>query len=1048
MLLAVNWPISLDRPVWLWLLLTIPVIVAISMRSLAGLDRYRRITAIVLRSLVIAALAIALARIEYVKRNRNVAVMFVLDRSRSIPDELRTAAQNYIKQVAKHADRDDQLGVIGFDGEADIDLIPSRGGFDVQSFGMQQEGDRTDIAAGLRLAMAAFPQGYARRAVILTDGNQNVGDLKEEIENARAGGIAVDVVPLQYQYDNEILFDRITVPSHANRDTKVPVRLIVKSRRPAKARLTLYHGDEEVPLSDPILTLTGGMKPDPFTIPIQLHAGGIHRFDARITPIPDSADSIAENNKATAFTFVEDQGRVLILTQPGSTDDKVLFDALTREKVDVEMRGVDQFSVDLLSLQEHGVVILANVSADTFNEEQHKALASYVRDFGGGLIMTGGNEGFGAGGWIGKPLEEISPVSFEVKHTKKLPQGALAIIMHSCEIARGDYWGVKVAVAAVETLSTLDYVGLIDYNFRVGGPHWEVPMQLATNKPAIIQKVKAMQNGDMPSFEDLMSIVVRDMMKLPNVSQRHVIVISDGDPAPPKPQTIQQYVANQITVSTVGIGYGSHVMDATLKSIAAQTGGRFYACKNPMQLPQIFIKEAKVVKRQLIDEHEFRPRLAYPSQTTQGLNITEIPPLGGLVITTPKPDALIPIVRHSDDGPDPVLAHWNFEMGKMVAFTSGWWPKWGADWASWEQFGKLWAQVVRWAMRQTGSADFDIVTRVEGTKGRVAIEALNKDASYLNFLHMEGLVVTPSAEKKKLEVTQTGPGQYEGTFDVSDHGNYLVSLHYSDPEHDAGMINTGVSVSYSPEFRELGANVPLLQQAAERTGGRTLSLEPDVKKVFSRDLPPSVSRQPVWRWVIQWLLLPLFLLDVAARRLASVAAMSIYVEIAIVAFGFAIMYSAGALWWGYVGVVVFADLVGWMIRWRSIGPAIQFVTGGVSALAGQRSAEALSQLKDVREKVREELVARSAEGRKPATISLDAAADPKARFDAGEPGDSDAGVDLTKAVGGADAVALAEEEKAKKRTAAGKQPGQEDMTSRLMKAKRRAQDEMKERTEE
>ena len=179
------------------------------------------------------------------------------------------------------------------------------------------------------------------------------------------------------------------------------------------------------------------------------------------------------------------------------------------------------------------------------------------------------------------------------------------------------------------------------------------------------------------------------------------------------------------------------------------------------RLPQIFIKEAKVVRRPLIDDREFQPRLAFGfAQTTQGISPNELPALGGLVLTEAKPDCIMPIVRHGKDGDDPVLAHWNFEMGKMVAFTSGWWPKWGADWVAWDKFGKFWAQVLRWAMRQEASGDFDVMTRLDGNKGHVVVEALNKDASYLNFLTITGRLLTPSLDQKKLYLTQTGPGRY------------------------------------------------------------------------------------------------------------------------------------------------------------------------------------------------------------------------------------------------------------------------------------------------
>jgi uncharacterized membrane protein len=1055
--LAVNWPISFDRPAWLWLMLAIPVIVAISMRSLAGLEPYRRIVAVTLRSLVIAALAIALARIEYVRRNEHVAVMFALDRSRSVPDPLRTSAEDYVRKIAKDANRDDRLGVIGFDGRADIDLIPSRGGFEVLGFGLAQQPDRTDLAGALRLAMAAFPQGFARRVVLMTDGNENTGNLADEVETARAAGVCVDVVPLEYQHDNEILFDRIIVPTHANRDTRITARLIVKSQRPAKAKLSLYHGDQIVPLAQPILNLTGDMKPDQFTIPIELHQGGIHRLDARLTPIPESADTIAENNRATAFTFVEDQGRVLLLTQKaGSADDKPLAEALAREKVDVEVRGVDQISLDLLKLQEYSVVMLSNVSADEFNTEQHKALASYVRDFGGGLIMIGGDQSLGAGGWIGKPVEEVSPVFFEVKHKKVMPKGALAIIMHTCEIPDGNRYGIEVATATVETLSSLDYLGVICYSFQVGGPNWDVPLAPLTNKSAVISKIKQMQAGDMPDFATTMDICVRDLLALKDASQRHMIIISDGDPAPPARVTIQKMIDNQITCSTVGIGYGVHVVEQTLRDIANKTGGRFYPCRNPKQLPQIFVKEAKVIRRPLIDEKAFEPQLtSIAGQSMLGISQAEIPQLGGLVLSTPKPDCLMPLERATSDGKDPVLAQWNFEMGKMAVFTSGWWTKWGAGWVGWEKFGKFWAQLVRWSMRQTGAAEFDIATRVEGAQGKIAIEALNKDASYLNFLRINGRVLTPNMEQKPVYLTQTGPGQYEGSFPLTDHGNYLVSLRYSSPDRQSGLINTGVSVPYSPEFRELGTNLPLLERAAERTHGRLLTMQTPAKKLFDpKDLPVSISRQPVWRWVVQWLLLPLFLLDVAARRLASALAMSIYVEAAFFAVACATIFTAWPAHppiWAFVMALVAAESVGWAIRRRSIGPAIQFITETVSSHAGQRSAESLTQLKDVREKVRDDLTAKpqaAMEERvgEDSQIPLEdsriplSTPDPKTRFEVDEETAGKPASDLTQALGGADPAAMAEAEARKKREG---QTG--DMTSRLLRAKKRAQDQMKDK---
>lgn len=1056
MLLAVAWPISFDRPEWLWLLLTIPVIVMVSLRWLTGIERRRRQIAVTLRSIVMTLLALALARIECVKRNDNLAVLFVLDRSRSIPEPQRLAAREYVRQTIKHAERDDRIGIVGFDGEVDVDLMPSRGenGLEMLGFSMADEPDRTDIAAGMRMAMAMFPEGYVRRMVVLTDGNENVGHMAEEIEAASASQVSVDVIPLRYRYDNEILFDRIIVPSHASRDTKIPVRLIIKSQRPTLARLSLYHNDVEVPVADAILKLTGDMKPDPFTVPLEVHTGGVHRFDARITPLNERSDSIPENNRATAFTFIEDQGRVLILTQAGSNDDRVLYDALKREKIDVEIKGVDQLSIDLLTLQEYSALIVANISADAFTPEQHRALASYVRDFGGGLIMTGGDEALGAGGWIGSAVEEVSPVSFAIPHKAIIHSAAIVFVLDRSGSMGSPVQGSKhtqqeianeAAILTLKTFLPQDYVGLIAFD---ASPDWIVELQPNRNAARLARKIRSISPGGGTNIAPGLANACQALKSLELAAGiKHVILLTDGQSQPGPYHDIATAMSEAgITLSTIGIG--DAVDDQVLYGLAQLGKGTYHPVKNPRRLPQVFFRETKILRRRLLYDQPFVPRVVPGfSPLTTGFSNTEIPGLGGFVRTSAKEDAVVPIVRPSNDGDDPVLAHWNFEMGKMAVFTSGWWPKWGADWSAWKKFGKLWAQLTRWAMRETGSVDFDITTRLQGNKGRIAIEALNKDVSYLNFLQISGRLLPPSNKRQPLRLTQTGPGMYEATFDVNDQGNYLVFLRYNDGEKKSGMIRTGLSVPYSPEFRELDANTTLLVKAAQQANGRVLAMDPKQDDIFRRDLPKAVARQPIWRWVVMWLLLPLFLLDVASRRLASSVAMSIYVEVAVFVVACGWLHAWSASLWGYLGALVLAEVVGWWIRSESIGPVIQFFTSGVvaAARASHRSAQSLSQLRGVREKVREEFDEAASKAEKPPTIPLEPQTDRRKRFDVGDEAAAQTAGDLTEALG--PSAAQPEKKKpASKPDASQEKPVKpSDLTARLRKAKKRAQDEMEDR---
>ncbi|MGB9624566.1 MAG: VWA domain-containing protein, partial [Phycisphaerae bacterium] len=858
------------------------------------------------------------------------------------------------------------------------------------------------------------------------------------------------------------LFDRLVVPAQARRNTRLPLRMIIRSRRPTRARLRIRHNDRPIEIRDDIVELAGGMRPEALPeIPILVTSGGVHRFEARIEPLDPAADTLPQNNVASAFTVVEDRGKVLLLTneEQGLEDNRPLLEALQREKVEVEMSTPGRMAVDLLALQEYGAVILANISADRFTEEQKQGLAAYVRDIGGGLILTGGEQSFGAGGWIGSPIEEISPVDFEVKHKKVIPRGALVIIMHSCEIPRGNYWGEQVAIASVKTISSLDYIGVLAYSWSPGGVNWEVPLQPATNKNAIISKIKQIKIGDMPDFATTMEMAVKGLLGLSGVAQRHVIIISDGDPSPPGNATLRRMVDNQITCSTVGIGYGQHVMESTLRQIAEATGGRFYACKNPNQLPQIFVKESKVVRRSLIDEQAFEPKLVYGlAETVRGFGNITFPVLKGLVLTTPKPAAIeMPLVRSGGDGDDPLMAQWQYELGKVLVFTSGRWTSWGESWKSWNRFGAFWAQVVRWAMRASGSSEFDVVTRLEGDRGRVVIEALRQDASFLNNMTFDprfSRVVTPDLTAKPIRPVQTGPGRYEATFDVKDNGNYLVSLKYDAPNHEGGILRTGLTMPYSPEYRELSANLPLMEQVRSATGGRMLTMDPLMDDLFHYKRPITLSRRPIWREMVLWALLPLFLLDVAGRRLASALALSIYAEATILAVLLGVCITAHASGWACVGAIILAEIVGWTIRRDYILPAIRFFTHSVWALgrAGQRSTEALAQLRTARNRVRSEMAEpqRRAEGKtedEQGPIPLEPAPDRGARFDVGDRKAAEAAGDLTEALGGAKPDAMPAGGGRPGGKAKGQAASQTELTARLLKAKRRAQQDMDARKE-
>src|SRR2546430_11815513 len=122
-------------------------------------------------------------------------VYFLLDRSDSNPPEQQEAARQYVVKAAVEKKPVDKAGVLVFGTDAAIDTSPNAKVGD-QKIQAVVGSERTDIASAIRLGTAAFPETGQKRLVLLSDGNENVGDAFAAVLAARPLGVTVDVVPL------------------------------------------------------------------------------------------------------------------------------------------------------------------------------------------------------------------------------------------------------------------------------------------------------------------------------------------------------------------------------------------------------------------------------------------------------------------------------------------------------------------------------------------------------------------------------------------------------------------------------------------------------------------------------------------------------------------------------------------------------------------------------------------------------------------------------------------------------------------------------------
>lgn len=875
-------PLQFDRSGWLLLLLLIVPTYLFARRSIGGLSRAKATLTFALRVFVILLLSLAMAQPIWEKRGEGLTVTVILDRSQSIPLPLMASFLNFMRTATDAPETrkpEDRVAVITVARDSSIAAMPDR--YTAVTPGQDVE-DRTatNLASAVRLALAIMPDDTANRIVLVTDGNETEDSVLEAAQIAQANKVPIDVILIKYVHAQEVIFERIVAPARARLGQSANIKLVLHSQAETTGTVFLSMGGVQLDLNGEQpgnglhITLPPGSTVLPVTI--SLDSPGPQKFESVFEPDDLSSDRIDRNNTAVAVTFVGSEGKIMVVENSPDDADH-LIRALEESEITVDRTSPAGVG-DLVELSAYDCIVLANIPRWSFDDDQVRDLHAYIHDLGGGLVMLGGPTSFGAGGWIDSDLAKALPVRLDPPQSRQMVRGALALIMHSCEMPQGNFWGQKVAQSAIEALSSLDYCGIVEFNWgggrnNINGTAWAFPMQIVGNKSAAMSATKTMVVGDMPDFGSSMQLALQGLTGI-RAGQKHAIIISDGDPSPPSKQLLQSYVDAQITVTTVMVaGHGSAIDRNNMKAVADITGGNFYNVTNPKNLPQIFIKEAQLVSRSLIQEGEiYQPviisRLPGPLE-----GFDRVPSIDGYVLTAPREGlAQVPMVNATSEGNDPIFAYWNYGLGKSVAWTSDITGRWGSRWVSWSEFKNFWEQSIRWTMRPSSPHNMIVNTRMEGELAIVEIEALEADASFLDFLQTQAVVLDPDSEVTSLDLQQTGPGRYRAEFETDKAGAYLININYAGGSVESpirGNLQAAVTVPYSREFRAVRHNAALMEELTERTGGRMIqSTNAALVDLFNRD-DLEIPKSPKYIWdLLTIIAASLFLLDIAARRIS------------------------------------------------------------------------------------------------------------------------------------------------------------------------------------
>jgi uncharacterized membrane protein len=814
-------------------------------RSDVSLTPWRRWVSTLLRLVVILLLVAALAGMQWKQPQEGMNTFFLLDRSDSIPPAQQEQARDSANKWAKAKKLTDNAGFLVFGSEAALETTATKVA-EAEKIQAVVGGERSDIAGAIRLGTAAFPEAGQKRLVLFSDGNENIGDAMSALLAARPLGVTLDVVPLGVERGGDVSVQKLGLPANIKKGQTFEAKIFAVSDKAQAAKVRLYRNDQL--LGEQKVQLDAGKNL--FSFPQTLADPGFYGYQVQVEV---EGDTVPQNNKASSFVSVRGDPRVLVVSSDPEQD-RTLAAALNGGKLEVKLVGVEKMPASLAEMQSYDEIVLSNVAAGDLGRDLMQMLESAVRDFGIGLVVIGGDQAFAAGGYRHTPLEEALPLDMELSSKKVLPKGALGLVMHGMEFANGNQVARDIGIAALDALGPQDEMGVWLWD---GTEHALFDLQPVGDKRKLATEIAGMNQGDLPSFQGLMTLA-NESLKKSTANIKHLIVFSDGDPNAPSDALMKDLSGHRITVSTVMIG--GHVQPTTMIKMAELGNGRFYDVKSAAQLPQIFIKEAAVILKSAIIEDPFKPQLAAASELVRGIGGDEWPTLRGYVATSSKPRSEVPLV--SDKG-DPILAHWQFGLGRTVAFTSDARPKWAQDWMGWGKYQQFWSQTINWALRRVDTADFNTEVSVDNGRGTISVEALDAQGNYRNFLNLQTAVVNPKGERVMVNLEQTGPGRYEAKFPTKEVGAYLLNLQETRDGKLVGSQVLGASVNYSPEFNATEPNLNLLRRLAEAGGGRIL--DPATDNPFLLGRLKTFQPHDLWEGLLK-LLVILFVLDVGVRR--------------------------------------------------------------------------------------------------------------------------------------------------------------------------------------
>ncbi len=890
----------MQAPVFLLLLL--PALAALPLARRGGRVRAA------LAGATLLSLVLALARPVVRIPRRAGTVVVVADRSASLPPAERDAQKALLDAVAARRAEGERLGVVAFGETAAVEQAPQPAPF--AGFRASPGAEGSDLDAALDLALSLVPPRDEARILVLSDGRATGPDpLAGAARRAAARGVPVDVRAQTPPRAGDTAIVRVDAPLRLRPGEPLLATAWISSPAPQTLAYA-FHRDREL-VARGTRAVPAGLSPISFRdLP---RPEGVSAYTVAVAPATEVesakgkgnsspstqtnftlstlpfqlSDPVPENNAARFL--VSREGARPLLVVPAS--EKSGLPALLRGAgVALETRTPAELDLSPASLAAWSGVLVENRRADDFGPVGLANVAAWVRDAGGGLALTGGRNAFGPGGWHKSPVEDILPVSLELRREhRKFPMAiAVALDRSGSMTMPVDGGRTKMDLADQATAEVLDMLADDD---RIAvwavdtAAHLVVPMQSASSARAERKRILSIES--MGGGIDVEAAVTAALaaLRASDAPIRHLVVFADAADAENPGLSFEMARAARdagITVSAIGLGTDHDSDSRVLIDLADAGGGLCAFTEDAGELPRLFAQDTMLAAREVMVTNPTLPRFtAALPQLSSRLPLSGAPAVGGYDLTYLRPEGTAAALT-TDENEAPLVAFRPVGAGRTAVFTGEADGDLAGPFARWEHAPELHAALARFAAGASESSpagpafplaiptltptslDLDLYPPTLSTSSTLSTTSTTLPFTLSTF-NLTVLRTTSSGRthSERVPLEWTAPDRLSASIPL--HGGDTVLPVLSDPATGATRTLPPARLPYSPEYAPDpdGAGEALLGSLADLTGGQRLADPAAVWSLLPRE-PVPFELAP-FLYLLAALLL---LLDIFDRRTA------------------------------------------------------------------------------------------------------------------------------------------------------------------------------------